>query len=277
MHMTKQTQLTEQQELAMEELAAVCQEHESLSLLLYPDISEEEQLFYLLTDEADRLVSFLSLTFYEDDCLVHAFTHPAHRQKGYFDQLFDRAYEENIGPAFLFSVDDNAKDALAVLKRLKCVRTETDHLLQYRITGEEMMPSSLSLFPCRERERLIRLHQICFPDYPEEFSRSFVEDFLSEEDDAEAEPFLIQKNGQDAGLGFCIYQDDQVYLAGFGVLPLFRRQRVASDTLLALSRQLSDEYAFLCVQVSDQNEAAFGLYQSFGFETVEAVHTYLFE
>lgn len=276
MNITKQTQLTEKQQLDIMNLAAICQEKESISVQLYPD-PDEEQIFYLLTNESQRLVSFLSLTFYDEECLVHAFTHPDYRQNGYFDLLFDRAYEENIGPSFFFTVDENAKDALAVLKALDCVCTETDHLLQYRITGTEMMPSSISLFPCRDTNSLVLLHQECFPDYPEEFSRSFVEDLISEEECCQTEPFIIQKNGQNVGLGFCIYQEDQVYLAGFGVLPPFQRQHIAFDTLLTLSRQLSDDYSFLCVQVSDQNKAAFSLYQSFGFESVNAIHTYLFE
>lgn len=274
MNITKQSQLTENQEQAMMELADICQERESLSLQLYPDLDEDEQLFYLLYDEQNHLISFLSLTFYEEECMVHAFTHPDHRRKGYFDLLFDRAYEENIGPAFLFTIDDNAKDALAVLNQLECERTETDYLLQYRIKGTEIMSSSVSLLPCREKESLIRLHQACFPEYPEELSRSFVEEFLSDED---GEGFIIQKSGQNVGLGFCMYQEDQVYLAGFGVIPPFRRQHIASATLATLSRQLSDDYSFLCVQLSDVNEAALHLYQTFGFETVESVYTYLFE
>ena len=274
MNITKQSQLTENQKQAMMELAHICQERESLSIQLYPDLDEEEQLFYLHSDEQGHLISFLSLTFYEEECLVHAFTHPSHRKKGCFNLLFDQAYEENIGPAFLFTIVDNAKDALAVLNQLECERTETDYLLQYRIKGTEIMPSSVSLFPCREEESLIWLHQACFPEYPEDLSRSFVEEFISDED---AEGFIIQKNGQNVGLGFCMYQEDQVYLAGFGVLPPFRRQHIALDTLSTLSRQLSDDYSFLCVQISDVNEAALRLYQKFGFETVESVHTYLFE
>lgn len=277
MNITKQTSLTEEQKTAMMELANICQEKESISISLYPDMEEEEQFFYFLTDDSQKLISFLSLTFYDEECFVHAFTHPNHRRKGYFDLLFDRAYEENLGPSFFFTVDENAKDALAVLKALESVRIETDHFLQYRITGEEMMPSSISLFPCHNTDLLVQLHQTCFPDYPEEFSYTFVEEFISEEENGEMEPFIIQKNGQNVGLGFCIYQEDQVYLAGFGVLPPYQRQHIAFDTLLTLARQLSDDYTFLCVQVSDQNEAAFCLYQSFGFKSVNAIHTYLFE
>ena len=117
MNITKQSQLTENQKQAMMELAHICQERESLSIQLYPDLDEEEQLFYLHSDEQGHLISFLSLTFYEEECLVHAFTHPSHRKKGCFNLLFDQAYEENIGPAFLFTIDENAKDALAVLNQ----------------------------------------------------------------------------------------------------------------------------------------------------------------
>lgn len=277
MNITKHIKLTEKQKLAMLELAEICQLKESISVQLYPEETDENQIFYLLTDEQQQLISFLSLTCYEEECLVYAFTHPDHRRKGYFDLLFDQAYEENIGPAFLFTVDDNCKDALAVLQKLECIRTETEYLLQYRITGSEMMPSSISLFPCRDTELLTSLHHACFSDYPEEFSQSFVEEFVTEENMADMESFVIQKDGSNVGVGFCVYQEDLVYLAGFGVLPPFQRQHIAFDTLLMLSRQLSDDYSFLCVQVSDENTAAFQLYQSFGFETTNAVHTYLFE
>ena len=277
MTMEKCRRLSSQQKAAAENLAELCRQHEDLSISLFPDMDQEEQLFYLLSDDSGQLISFLSLTFCGEECLVHAFTHPSHRRKGFFDRLFDQAYEENIGPAFLFTVDDNAKDALAVLHALECVGLETEYLLQYRIRGTEIMPASPSLLPTEDTAALCRLHQACFPEYPEDFSETFVEDLADCQKESGAEAFLIEKDGEYVGLGFCIYQEDIAYLTGFGVLPEYRRQHIAFDALSALASRLAHTHQFLCVQVSDENNAACALYRSFGFSPIESVHTYLFE
>lgn len=77
--------LTTDQQQALLSLVRLCQKHDSLSLSYPIDSEDGVSVHYLLSDSSSHLLSALALLSLDDttyECV--AFTHPAHRQKGYF-------------------------------------------------------------------------------------------------------------------------------------------------------------------------------------------------
>lgn len=68
-----------------------------------------------------------------------------------------------------------------------------------------------------------------------------------------------------AGLYFLMWEEDCVFLHGFGVLPLYRRRGIATQALDGLVCELADKTDEIALQVSDLNEEAFALYTNYGF------------
>ncbi|MCI8268537.1 MAG: GNAT family N-acetyltransferase [Lachnospiraceae bacterium] len=111
--------LTTDQQQALLSLVRLCQKHDSLSLS-YPIHTEDgASAHYLLSDSRDRLLSALALLPLDDaTCECIAFTHPAHRQKGYFSRLLALALESCPECDLLFPVSGTCTDTLAALDTL---------------------------------------------------------------------------------------------------------------------------------------------------------------
>lgn len=111
--------LTTDQQQALLSLVRLCQKHDSLSLSYPIDSEDGVSVHYLLSDSSSHLLSALALLSLDDttyECV--AFTHPAHRQKGYFSRLLALALESCQECDLLFPVSGSCPDTLAALKAL---------------------------------------------------------------------------------------------------------------------------------------------------------------
>src|SRR5580765_1110301 len=83
------------------------------------------------------------------------------------------------------------------------------------------------------------------------------------------------RDGEPVGLANLALRDDEAWIGGIGVLPAARRQGVAE----ALMRALHDEargrgVARVWLEVIEQNESAFRLYEKLGYEVVRDVEVW---
>ena len=111
--------LTTDQQQTLLSLVRLCQKHDSLSLSYPIDSEDGVSVHYLLSDSSSHLLSALALLSLDDttyECV--AFTHPAHRQKGYFSRLLALALESCQECDLLFPVSGSCTDTLAALKAL---------------------------------------------------------------------------------------------------------------------------------------------------------------
>ena len=113
----------------------------------------------------------------------------------------------------------------------------------------------------------------------EEQRRENFESFFSRQVPHDAEASLVMLDGETI-VGFVKIDiiPEGAYVHGVGVIPAYRRQGLAQCILgTSLRRAAANHHAKMLLEVDIENQAALGLYQSLGFETVKGSISYIWE
>jgi len=106
---------------AVQDLVSLCCRTDGirLSYPLEADGEDDDTRHYLLAAADGSLPAVLALTFYDDQTAeCTAFTHPAHRRRGYFSRLLGEAAEACADFDILFPVCEDCTDTMATLRAL---------------------------------------------------------------------------------------------------------------------------------------------------------------
>lgn len=239
----------------LDDLAGRCRLHDKIRLS-YPATEQGDGCrHFLLYDEHGSLTAALALLELDQElseCI--AFTHPAHRRRGYFTLLLDAALEDNGERDILFAVCENCADTMAVLDSLGAELESREHQMELTIREHHA--------PCSAGTRSDHTGSVIHPEVT-----------IRQLDDSAWE---LAEQGQVIGHGMLTpVSDSCACLHHVEIREDLRGKGYGSDFLtLLLPRLASAGIRKVILQVSGGNPAALSLYRKTGFRLTETLSYY---
>lgn len=275
-------QLTPELIQKAEEVVSACVQYEGLTLSM-PDLDSQDEKIYLYFGSAagKKLLAFLAAYDNGGYFEVTAFTLPEYRRKGIFTKLF-RKFIADAGEEtpLCFYTDGYSYDAFAALEfGLGAEYASTEHLMELDLSslsdGGISVPSgwqtsgSVTLEDSRDIRLLSRIHSRAF-----EVGQKDSEEYLKQALDGGSVLWKISAGGKPCGLCIGSAGDEEVYLYSFAIDPDFQGRNIGTSALRLLLRSLKNDWSRAKIQVSEENSAAYALYRSAGFKTVQELQEY---
>lgn len=225
------------------------------------------QCFYL-GYENKEIIAFLT-TFMPTSCEVEilAFTHPEHREKGYFKKLFQAA-KENLSLVginrILLVVEPKSKSGIKVLKTFKDAEfVRSEYRMSYKgskvlIDYENMQYVELNNY---NKEIFSNITQEAFSDLEE--NSNFIDAVISSEN---RKGYIVYKDEISIGVFDFNYEEGDAFLYGVAILTPYRGKGFGKQLVrFALFEGLkkSDK---VVLDVDSENPIAFNLYKKCGFK-----------
>ena len=292
--------LTDKQLQDIKSLEALCNktDNSDFGLFTEPELNEYPDMpcFFMIYDtEKTGLLAFLSLFAPGDGTAeVSACTHPAHRQKGYFHTLCNKAREISADydiEAFSFAISGTQQNALNVLAKYGAVLSNTEYLLRYErnnpnsFTTPTVLESTTAPDTAGKDLRHYKLTPAApstlkiYTDifaaafgYPYEAAKGFIDDILSS--DADIRVFSFTDTWADKLVGCCFAEisDNRVMPFGICIHPDAQGQRLGQHMVSSLINDYLLKYNKpILLQVSGSNENALHIYRKLGFKTASQV------
>lgn len=274
-------QLSESQIRDVQQLVMLCCRHDQISLS-YPvtgAVGEEASRHWLIYEDSGMLIAILGLVYYEDalaECT--AFTHPAFRCQGLFEELLDLALEYCEERDILFPVSGSCPDTSAALQALSAELDFQEFQMEIELTAslaENTLPHQGSDFHFTLKKNIPEpsLPDISAPDLSENPEHADLDTWLLFSD---AAPDMPCKTA----CGTCQtspVSDSCVCLHHVEILPQFRRQGCGTALIqMLLSSLYQNGIRRVILQVSGDNTAALALYKKTGFRITETLSYYLY-
>ena len=262
-------------------LADICEAYEQLYMKLNWDTLQsrpKDQTNDFLYYENDILVGFLAFfSFNSLEGEVSGMVHPEYRRKGIFTQLFTVARVEcqrrNI-PTLLLIVEHSSQSGQGFAESLKPGYQHSEYKMA--LTETKTLPELDSHLHFRlakpdETPILAHITAISF-DLPEQdvtwYSQRKLEDTKNRIYIALLDETYIGK--LDVSLN-----EREAYIAGFGVLPLYRGRGYGRQILAQTIREIrATGQNNIVLEVATENKNALSLYQSCGFQEVSSYDYY---
>ncbi len=272
--------LTEAQFTAIEQLEAVCNRADGLTMKLNPEMLRERSpgeindfLYYV--DE--QPVAYLALfSFNKKEVEVSAMTHPDYRRQGIFKQLLAAARDEvnrRHIPDFLFICE---RRSAAGAQTVQAVGARYDFSEYKMILEEAARPPStstaLDLRPALAGEvaELARMDVVCFGTDFEEGKKWIAKSFASEH----RRMWVATLPGITIGKILVSLTGHETFINAFCVMPEYRGRGYGKTILSRLVAQLvGDQHPLISLEVATDNEGALSLYKNAGFE-ISTVYDY---
>lgn len=280
MKIIRTDQLSKQQHQEVQELAAACRDAQP-SCPSFP--FEDMSTCYLLYDP--QLVSVLAFIIpqfpYSDEaaeCI--AFTHPAHRQKGYFSALFQESEPEMKERDLLFLTDGKDNDALKTLETLGAEYDSSEYRMELSDSQvspllPEFFPEEYGLAPdgpgtsprrlCwRKEESGASSQSFYFYMLPKNLPLEHAAEILGK-----SEPPDVVCHTELSDFGACFH--------GFMVDDMLRGCGLGKEALAVIIRELKkQDCPVLFLHVSGDNLPAVNLYKKAGFRITETLAYYFY-
>ncbi|MFD0694044.1 GNAT family N-acetyltransferase [Paenibacillus sp. GCM10027628] len=270
----------------LEEIRAlwnICNDHEQISIKLnWSTLSSRpvgvtnDFLFY----ENDRLVGFLAIySFLSTEVEISGMVHPKARRQGIFSQLVQAAIAEcrrRTIPKLIFISERGSASGKAFLTNLGARYSFSEYVMELQEReGMIQLPESeeVRIRPADrdDTELLVSLNMSGFA-MPEDDAREYVVQTL----EGNKERTWVAELGEDrvpvGKIGAMIEANNQGFIYGFCISPEYRSQGIGRRVLQQTVVDLKEKYQArrIKLEVAAQNEKALGLYQSCGFQTLNA-------
>lgn len=256
------SRLKEQEMQDIQQLVHFCQQHDGISLScpLDPDDEAQHFLLYGADDGCRRLFSVLSILQYDGETVeCYAFTHPAHRQQGYFSELLAQVLEQTMDCDILFPVSGKCPDTLAALETLEAELESEELQMELELHAE-----SMDEMQCGNAVN---------PDFT-------LLPVAADPEEGMTEWTFYQGFSHKKRLGSCrtsVVSDTCICLHHVEILPEFRGLGYSSLMMERLIGALRKQgFARIILQVSGDNHAALSLYKKQGFRITETLSFYLY-
>lgn len=256
-HIIKSIHLDQKQQLQILQLTKQCREHDGISTS-YPLDPEDHAVHFLLYNktpfqETPILLSALSILSYDEETVeCTAFTHPDHRQQGYFSMLLERALEEIGDCDILFPVSGSCPDTAATLSALEAELDSCELQMELELSTDRCPCDAPAVLTVSETD-------------PEEDLTVWC---------------LFENSSLSKCLGSCqtsLISETSVCLHHVEILPEFRGCGYGTIFMKKLITALQEQgIKRILLQVSGDNHAAMALYKKQGFRITEALSFYLY-
>lgn len=210
-----------------------------------------EAIHYLYFDEANRLLSFCAVIPLDESTIeCVGFTHPRHRNQGYFKSLLDEISLEWEDRDIIFSLSTPSDDTAKTLDALCVEHIGTDYLMEYKfhdaINLSATLPSNLNLVSKQEDDAIIS--------------------------------WTLQLNSTEIGLcEISLLSERKCCLHHVGILETYRSRGYGTYLLQLLLHALEEiGIRNIVLHVEESNTSAVSLYKKTGFLITETLSSYLY-
>ena len=197
-----------------------------------------------------------------------------------------------VGQSVILSgyLSSHCKEDLFVdlFKRYRYTKTIEETVMEWDLVSTPApVPargSRILLKPCQDHSLLEKLHQSIFAT--DKWNAAAYVDSVLKDDDDNLQMYVIYEitppllplrhscSLKPVGMCGLHAEERSACLFSFGILPEKRRQGLALEALEQIRLVLPQNCTKLLVQVSGANEAAIGLYETYGFQKTEHVDLY---
>ncbi len=264
--------LTGEQIAQVRTLEAVCARSDGAEARISLDngINAERDMdsFFLLY-EHDTLLGLVSVFAPTKDVAeISACVHPAHRLRGYFRRLLERASAEvsKYGYKKLLLVHEaSTQDGKAVAQKWNLAVEHSEYRLRFTDAASFRGARKLTVRPAREEDMaaMVGVSIDAFEESEEDARRQIEKGFR----DPTRKNYIALADGETVGICGVSTADPEQYLFGIGVASNRRGKGYGRDMLeqvISLLRSESDRVIEL--EVDSENARAFQLYITSGFE-----------
>lgn len=262
---------------AVDRLVAICNSHDGIDLKVNPDMLKNRPGTHVedfLCYEDDTLIGFLGMyVFHGEEAEVSGMVHPAHRRKGIFRALQERAAEQcrkRVIPNQLFIVQRESAPGKACMESLGAQYQFSEYWMDLDVRKEAAQVADIEMRKASadDIETLVWLNVHGF-QMEEARAREMTQRI---EEEPNRTTYLIVAQQKDVGkisvsfgedgkgfiFGFCMHPDRQG--KGYG-------RRALAKTIGLIREQGLDD---ISLEVACENSSALGLYESCGFAVKSA-------
>jgi ribosomal protein S18 acetylase RimI-like enzyme len=279
---TKSFGLTANQLAQIDQLAAICNTHEELTMKLnWSRLNNRppHETNDFLACAADQLVGYLALYAFNDrEVEVSAMTHPDFRRQGIFARLAKEARREIARrgiPDLLFFCERKSTAGITALQAIGGQYETSEYRMDLRQNVPPVaVPAGLQTRPARAEDIPLMAHMdnLCFGMPIEETTKNLQADLV---EGNRKQATIITVNGETVGKIYVVHGGPDVYIGAFCMLPEHRGKgygkAVLSQTVANLTAQ---GHKNITLEVATENDNALLLYQHCGFETTTAFDYY---
>lgn len=272
--------LTEKQLKDIKELQNVCERAESIQLKLNWDMLksssweiENSFLFY----ENQKLIGFLAVYPFGNKAELCGMVHPAYRRRGIFTSGMEEALKQIKGSyrKVLLNAPPDSASAKAFLKNVSCEYDSTEYQMQWQpmeLADDEGVTVRLSQTE-DDFQKEVALDVQCF-GFTNEEAIEYNERI--KEDPAQIF-YMIDWQETTVGKIRVSHIDKAAWIYGFSVFPEWQGRGFGRKALNQLTKRKFEKGYQVFLEVDADNSNALKLYQSCGYETVQAQDYYLYK
>jgi ribosomal protein S18 acetylase RimI-like enzyme len=269
----KKWTLTDAELAEIRQLAQLCQEHESLDLRLNWDVLElrnGDQPNDLLYYRDDRLAGFFSIDgLGTDEPEGTGIVHPDYRRQGIFSALLAAAREvsrQHKAESLILYFDHRSEAAIALVNAIGAKHEFSEHSM--RLDDASHLPQGEHRLDFRkatqaDAEAISSIQAADFGRDAAQMQQSITHNMQSRV----YQYYIATLNGEPIGALNVQNLSGDLYIYGFVVRPDQRGRGYGREIL---SRTIADLVAErprpVFLEVETENDPAFGLYRSLGFE-----------
>ncbi|MCR3761816.1 GNAT family N-acetyltransferase [Clostridium felsineum] len=228
--------------------------------------------------EGDIAVSVLSIFApRKEEGEISACTLPSYREKGYFKKLYTRAIEElrkyNI-PKKLFICPKESKTGKAVIKKNNGIYKFAEYTMKFNkneFVRLSKYTSKLIEININELDKISKVASVIYNESLEE-ARSTMKNAIEAKERIQFK-LMFQKNH--IGMVAVHFYNNKVSIFSVGILPEYRGFGLGREMMcMVLEYLVKNNYGQIFLEVNSDNNIAFKLYKSLGFEVTTEIDYY---
>lgn len=266
---------------AIRELEEVCNKNDGIKLKLNWDLLKNRQPGntndFLYFDDSGKLLGYMAIySFGMPEAEISGMVHPACRRNGIFSKLLDYAALEcrkRSVKSLLFINDRNSLSGASFARSAGSAFDHSEHRMELPGSMKPIdvkCPVELRKAAASDMDMLTKLNSICF-GMDEDESSPYMMEMVS----GALEIYVSVLGGKNIGMLRLNWENDDLMIYGFGVLPEFRGKGYGRATLAtAVNLSLSRKPAHVGLEVDCVNDTALSLYKSCGFNTIATYDYY---
>lgn len=272
--------LSADEQAAIEQLLAICNQHEGIVLPLeFDDEGPSAHVPHWLVFHEQTLIGYAGLRVWSA-VEFSGMVHPAHRRKGVGRALLAAVLAESnrAGKPALLVLDEAAGSGRAFATAVGARFRFAEHRMLLDQSALDRSRTAPPGFAVRSAgladiDALAQVQAAAFDD-PEELTRRMVEEGLHQ---LGREYLIAELNGTPIGSLRIGRYAQSADITAFGVVPEQRGRGYGRQLLLTAVQRLADEgHAQIAIDVETDNTAALGLYRSCGFRVTTSYGYYGF-
>lgn len=276
-----QTELEERTRKDILDLHKICSTFDQTAGQIYlsTELNYDKTIpaFYLMYEE-DKLIAFLMLFMPEKgEAEITAYTHPQHRRRGCFRTLYERARDvcaaKNVHKLIYVVESDCSVGQEAMKQWCRASYSFSEYKMRWNSGQQDsgLIDHKISFWPVTiensEAYRTVASKALEMDDEVE----VFLEVVLPA---GNRRGYLEYWQGMPVGVCHVSFDDGEICIYGLGVLEEYRGKGLGKEFVRYVLNEVKDESEEIVIEVDSDNQRAYRLYLSCGFEVEQKTDYY---